>query len=188
MFCYRKKGKQAINKHHKNGVYNINEEKNKNMNDFLQGRIDILISTTVIEVGMNVKRATVIVICDAERFGLAQLHQLRGRVGRGNFQSYCILLTTEPTNSRLLAIEKTLDGFFVAEADLKLRGPGDYLGENQSGYFSLNYSDFSNDIKIYECAKADATQMLPIFKKKELESSIFNDIIKNEVINRNRNN
>ena len=165
-----------------------NEEKNKNMNDFLQGRIDILISTTVIEVGMNVKRATVIVICDAERFGLAQLHQLRGRVGRGNFQSYCILLTTEPTNSRLLAIEKTLDGFLVAEADLKLRGPGDYLGENQSGYFSLSYSDFSNDIKIYECAKADAIEMLPIFKKKELESSIFNDIIKNEVINRNRNN
>ena len=104
------------------------------------------------------------------------------------YLSYCILLTTEPTNSRLLAIEKTLDGFLVAEADLKLRGPGDYLGENQSGYFSLNYSDFSNDIKIYECAKADAIEMLPIFKKKELESSIFNDIIKNEVINRNRNN
>ena len=165
-----------------------NDEKNKAMNDFLQGRIDILISTTVIEVGMNVKRATVMVICDAERFGLAQLHQLRGRVGRGNLQSYCILLTNEPNNSRLVAIEKTLDGFQIAEADLKLRGPGNYLGEIQSGYFSLDYSDFSNDIKIYECAKADSVELLPIFKKKELESNIFNDIIKNESINRNRNN
>ena len=165
-----------------------NEEKNKNMQEFNSGRANILISTTVIEVGVNVKRATVIVICDADRFGLAGLHQLRGRVGRSSFQSYCILLTNDSENERLKTIEATTDGFKIAEADLKQRGPGDYLGDTQSGYFSLDYADFYNDIKIYECAKEDAKMLLPKFKKKEIESNIFNDIIKNEVINRNKNN
>ncbi len=165
-----------------------NEEKNKNMQEFNSGRANILISTTVIEVGVNVKRATVMVICDADRFGLAGLHQLRGRVGRSSFQSYCILLTNDSENERLKTIEATTDGFKIAEADLKQRGPGDYLGDTQSGYFSLDYADFYNDIKIYECAKEDAKMLLPKFKKKEIESNIFNDIIKNEVINRNKNN
>lgn len=164
------------------------EEKNKNMIDFSERRADILISTTVIEVGVNVKRATVMVICDADRFGLAGLHQLRGRVGRSIYQSYCILLTNDPLNERLKTIEGTTDGFKIAEADLKQRGPGDYLGESQSGFFALNYVDFYNDIKIYECAKEDAKYFLPKFKKKEIESNIFNDIIKNEVVNRNKNN
>ena len=164
------------------------EEKNKNMVDFSERRADILISTTVIEVGVNVKKATVMVICDADRFGLAGLHQLRGRVGRSIYQSYCILLTNDPENERLKTIESTTDGFKIAEADLKQRGPGDYLGEDQSGYIALDYADFYNDIKIYECAKADAIAMLPKFKKKEIESNIFNDIIKNEAINRNKNN
>ena len=164
------------------------EEKNKNMIDFSERRADILISTTVIEVGVNVKKATVMVICDADRFGLAGLHQLRGRVGRSIYQSYCILLTNDPLNERLKTIEGTTDGFKIAEADLKQRGPGDYLGESQSGFFALNYVDFYNDIKIYECAKEDAKYFLPKFKKKEIESNIFNDIIKNEVVNRNKNN
>jgi ATP-dependent DNA helicase RecG len=164
------------------------KDKNDIMQDFNVGKGDILISTTVIEVGVNVKRATVMVICDADRFGLAALHQLRGRVGRASFQSYCILLTNDSENERLKVIEATTDGFKIAEADLKLRGPGDYLGDSQSGYFSLDYADFYNDIKIYECAKKDAKEMLPKFKKKEIESNIFNDIIKNEVINRNINN
>ena len=165
-----------------------NDDKNQVMNDFVSRRIDILISTTVIEVGVNVKNATVMVICDAELFGLAAIHQLRGRVGRSSFQSYCVLLTSEPDNERLKVIEDTTDGFKIAEADLKQRGPGDYLGDDQSGYFALDYADFYNDIKIYECAKSDAIELLPKFKKKELESNIFNDIIRNEEKNRNINN
>ncbi len=164
------------------------DEKNRVMNDFYLGKIDILVSTTVIEVGVNVKRATVIVICDANQFGLAQLHQLRGRVGRSIYQSYCILLTNDSENERLLTIESSTDGFKIAEADLKQRGPGDYLGNDQSGYVGLDYADFYEDIKIYECAKKDAYELLDKFKKKELESNIFNDIIRNEVANRNKNN
>lgn len=163
-------------------------EKESVMNEFVSRRADILVSTTVIEVGVNVKRATVMVICDADRFGLATIHQLRGRVGRSSFQSYCILLTDDVDNNRLRIIENNLDGFNIAEADLKQRGPGNYLGETQSGYFALDYADFYEDIKIYECAKADAIELLPKFKKKELESNIFNDIIKNEMKNRNINN
>ncbi len=164
------------------------DEKNKNMVEFSERKADILISTTVIEVGVNVKRATVMVICDADRFGLAGLHQLRGRVGRSIYQSYCVLLTNDPENQRLKTIESTTDGFMIAEADLKQRGPGDYLGDDQSGYFTLDYADFYNDIKIYECAKEDAKVYITKFKKKEIESNIFNDIIKNETINKNKNN
>lgn len=163
-------------------------EKENAMNDFISRRANILISTTVIEVGVNVKKATVMVICDADRFGLATIHQLRGRVGRASFQSYCILLTDDVENERLKIIANNLDGFKIAEADLKQRGPGDYLGDTQSGYFALDYADFYEDIKIYECAKHDAKEFILKFKKKELESNIFNDIIKNETNNRNINN
>ena len=163
-------------------------EKENAMNDFISRRTNILISTTVIEVGVNVKKATVMVICDADRFGLATIHQLRGRVGRASFQSYCILLTDDVENERLKIIENNSDGFKIAEADLKQRGPGDYLGDIQSGYFALDYADFYEDIKIYECAKHDAKEFILKFKKKELESNIFNDIIKNETNNRNINN
>ena len=97
-------------------------------------------------------------------------------------------MTDDVDNNRLRIIENNLDGFNIAEADLKQRGPGNYLGETQSGYFALDYADFYEDIKIYECAKADAIELLPKFKKKELESNIFNDIIKNEMKNRNINN
>ena len=100
---------------------------------FSAGKCQIIISTTIIEVGVNVPNATVIVVKNAERFGLAQLHQLRGRVGRGDAQSYCVLLSKQKTNPRLLAMEETTDGFEIARKDLELRGTGDIVGTKQSG-------------------------------------------------------
>ena len=100
---------------------------------FTKNEIQILISTTVIEVGVNVPNATVMVIEQAERFGLASLHQLRGRVGRGKDKSYCILISNDKTNERLITMTKTTNGFEIAEADLNLRGSGDLIGTTQSG-------------------------------------------------------
>ena len=151
--------------------------KNEIMNDFLERKIDILISTTVIEVGVNNPNATVMVIMDAERFGLAQIHQLRGRVGRSMLQSYCVLLSNEIDNKRLNIILNNNDGFLIAEEDFKLRGPGDYLGNNQSGDVNLEYSSFDLDLKILECTSKDAKDLMPKFIKKEIESKVFNDII-----------
>ena len=101
--------------------------------EFSEMKCQIIISTTIIEVGVNVPNATVIVIKNAERFGLAQLHQLRGRVGRGDAQSYCVLLSKQETNPRLLAMAATTDGFEIARKDLELRGTGDIVGTKQSG-------------------------------------------------------
>ena len=100
---------------------------------FAAGSADILISTTIVEVGVNVPNSTVIVIKNAERFGLAQLHQLRGRVGRSSFQSYCVLLSQDKENERLQTMAATTDGFKIAEKDLELRGTGQILGVKQSG-------------------------------------------------------
>lgn len=110
------------------------QEQQEILDSFSRGIVDILISTTLIEVGVNVPNTTVMVVKNAERFGLAQLHQLRGRVGRSSLQSYCVLLSRQKTNPRLLTMCKTTDGFEIAKADLKLRGAGDLLGEEQSGY------------------------------------------------------
>ena len=115
-------------------------QKNEIMERFVSGAIDVLVSTTVIEVGINVPNATVMMVENAERFGLAQLHQLRGRVGRGSAQSYCIFMMGKPskeTKQRLQVLEQSNDGFLVAEEDLKLRGPGDLFGIRQSG--DLNF-------------------------------------------------
>lgn len=111
---------------------------------FAQNQANILISTTIVEVGVNVPNATVIVIKNAERFGLAQLHQLRGRVGRSSLQSYCVLLSKDKENERLKTMEATNDGFKIAEKDLELRGTGQILGVKQSGKdavmeMALNY-------------------------------------------------
>lgn len=123
-------------------------DKNQIMESFGAGHIHVLVSTTVIEVGINVPNATVMMVENAERFGLAQLHQLRGRVGRGTHQSYCIFVsakTEEDTMKRLEILNKSNDGFFIAGEDLKMRGPGDLFGIRQSGAFSFKIGDIYND-------------------------------------------
>ena len=131
-------------------------EKDSIMNEFHRGALNVLISTTVIEVGINVPKATIIVILNAERFGLAQLHQLRGRVGRSDLKSCCILVSDDIYNERLDALKNTNDGFEIANSDFKLRGPGDYLGDEQSGFNAFEYASFTEDFNIWECAKEDA--------------------------------
>lgn len=153
------------------------DKKNQVMEDFKNGNIKILISTTVIEVGVNVVNATIMVILDADRFGLAQIHQLRGRVGRGLKQSYCALVTKRLDNERLKVLENTLDGFGISENDFRLRGPGNYFGEEQSGFLSLEYADFETDYKIWECAKEDADAYFPKYMNGEEKSIRFNDLI-----------
>ena len=138
-------------------------EKERVMNAFAENRLQVLVSTTVIEVGVDVPNAVCMVIENAERFGLSQLHQLRGRVGRGTEQSYCILISeskSPETKRRLEVIAKTTDGFKVAEEDLKLRGPGDFFGYRQSGLPMLKMADMMTDIKLLELAKKAAAEIL----------------------------
>lgn len=132
------------------------DTKNDIMERFAKGEIQVLVSTTVIEVGINVPNATVMLIENAEKFGLAQLHQLRGRVGRGNAQSYCIFVSTskkEEAKQRLDIIGKSNDGFYIAEQDLKLRGPGDFFGIRQSGDMSFKLADIYTDADMLKKAK-----------------------------------
>jgi ATP-dependent DNA helicase RecG len=139
-------------------------DKDFEMKRFLKNETQIMVATTVIEVGVNVPNATVMVIENAERFGLAQLHQLRGRVGRGADQSYCILMTeyklSKESRLRLDTMVKTNDGFEIAEMDLKLRGPGDLMGTQQSGILDLLVADLSKDSKILEIARQAASELL----------------------------
>src|SRR5437588_856599 len=134
-------------------------EKQEIMERFRRGETKVLISTTVIEVGVDVPNANVMLIENAERFGLAQLHQLRGRIGRGEHKSYCILLTSEPSSeaaAKLAVLEKTSDGFEVAEADWELRGPGDLLGTGQSGLPALKIGNLKRDAELMRRARAAA--------------------------------
>lgn len=134
-------------------------EKQEIMERFRRGETKALICTTVIEVGVDVPNATVMLIENAERFGLAQLHQLRGRIGRGEHKSYCILLTSEPSSeaaAKLAVLEKTIDGFEVAEADWELRGPGDLLGTAQSGLPALKIGDLRKDAQLMKRARTSA--------------------------------
>ena len=136
-----------------------NDEKEQVMADFKDRKYDILVSTTVVEVGVDVPNATVMVIENAERFGLSQLHQLRGRVGRSSLQSYCVLVSssrTQETRERLNIMTQTNDGFVIAEKDLQLRGPGEFLGTRQSGLPDLIISDIVKDAKILEIARMEA--------------------------------
>ena len=132
----------------------------KILNDFREGKIQVLVATTVIEVGVDVPNATCMVIEQADHFGLAQLHQLRGRVGRGQEQSYCFLIyshkITETGIARMKAIRESTDGFVLAEADLKLRGPGELTGTLQAGNLSLGIADIHRDRSILMQARADA--------------------------------
>ena len=136
-----------------------NDEKDEVMEKFKNKEYDILVSTTVVEVGVDVPNATVIVIENAERFGLSQLHQLRGRVGRSDLQSYCVLSSStksQETRARLDIMTQTNDGFVIAEKDLQIRGPGEFLGTRQSGLPDMIIADIVNDAKILELARSEA--------------------------------
>jgi ATP-dependent DNA helicase RecG len=144
------------------------------MNAFKRGELNMLVSTTVIEVGVNVPNASVMVIENSERFGLSQLHQLRGRVGRGGEQSYCILMTGNKVSSdgkkRIETMVQTNNGFEIAEADLHLRGPGDLQGLQQSGILDLKIADIVQDEKILKYARGLAMEIIntdPTLEKPE---------------------
>ena len=133
------------------------------MEAFRRGEHDVLVSTTVIEVGVDVPNATVMVIENAERFGLAQLHQLRGRVGRGAAQSRCVLIAGDAgreTMKRLKVVAQHTDGFVIAEHDLELRGPGELRGTRQSGLPDLRFGDLARDLELIERAREVAQRML----------------------------
>ncbi|HSP47070.1 MAG TPA: ATP-dependent DNA helicase RecG [Clostridiaceae bacterium] len=147
-------------------------DKEKVMKEFNEDRIKVLVSTTVIEVGVNVRNASVMLIENAERFGLAQLHQLRGRVGRGEYQSYCIMvasISSEETRMRLETLVKSNDGFFIAEEDLRQRGTGQLFGMNQSGSSGLSVSDFSRDYEIFLAANRFAKRVFTGEKEEDLK-------------------
>ena len=139
------------------------DEKDEVMQQFSSNEAQILVSTTVVEVGVNVPNATVMVIYDAERFGLSQLHQLRGRVGRGSDQSFCILLAdpkTEVGKERMKIMTETNDGFVLSEKDLELRGPGDFFGKKQSGLPEFKVADMVHDYRTLEVAREDAAKLI----------------------------
>jgi ATP-dependent DNA helicase RecG len=138
-------------------------DKEKVMEEFVNGKIDILVSTTVIEVGVNVPNATVMIVENAERFGLAQLHQLRGRVGRSEFQSYCILISysnSDIAKKRLGVLAQTSDGFKIAEKDLEIRGPGEFLGLRQHGLPEFKIANIFEDIDIIKTVQKDVEELL----------------------------
>ncbi len=139
------------------------DEKESVMEDFRSGKLKLLVATTVIEVGLDVPEATVMVIEHAERFGLSQLHQLRGRVGRGSRQSYCVLMAgmmADNSRARLQAMIKNSSGFDIAEEDLRLRGPGEFFGTKQSGLPEITYGDIIRDYKIIEAARNEASAII----------------------------
>ena len=138
-------------------------EKDKVMKDFKKGKIDLLVSTVVIEVGIDIPNASVMLVENADRFGLSQLHQLRGRIGRGSHESYCILLAdpgTDAAADRLKAIEGTLDGFEIAEADMELRGPGEIFGTRQHGLPEIRFGNLAKDFGIMELARVEAFALI----------------------------
>jgi ATP-dependent DNA helicase RecG len=158
------------------------EEKDEVMKRFIFGGIDILVSTTVIEVGVDVPNATVMVVENAERFGLSQLHQLRGRIGRGEHESICIFMSgckrTEDAQRRLSVMEKTSDGFRIAEADLMIRGPGDFLGTKQSGLPEFRFANLIRDARILAEAREEAFKVVkedPTFSN---HMDLFGEVLK----------
>jgi len=139
-------------------------EKEEIMKAFNRRDLDILVATTVIEVGIDIPQASLMVIEHAERFGLAQLHQLRGRVGRGDIPSYCVLMAgsggSVNARKRLGIMEQTGDGFRIAEADLEIRGPGEFMGSRQSGDALLRFADLAEDAPLLQRARAVAPELL----------------------------
>lgn len=139
------------------------KEKDAVMQAFLSGEYAVLVSTTVVEVGVNVPNATFMIIYDAERFGLAQLHQLRGRVGRGSEQSYCVLIAdpkSEIGKERMRVMCETTDGFELSRRDLELRGPGDFFGTKQSGLPEFKVADLMSDFKALEVARQETAALV----------------------------
>ncbi len=139
------------------------KEKDRVMKDFKKGKIDVLVATVVIEVGIDIPNASVMMIENADRFGLSQLHQLRGRIGRGAYESYCILLADPKTDTaveRLKAIEGTLDGFEIAEVDMDLRGPGEMFGTRQHGLPEIRFGNLAKDFGIMELARKEAFALI----------------------------
>lgn len=175
-----KKIRESIFKHRRVGILHgkqKSEDKNSVMNDFKNGLYDILVSTTVVEVGVDVPNATIILIEDSERFGLSQLHQLRGRVGRSSHQSYCYLMTQDnkKASKRLLEIEKSNDGFYLAEVDLKIRGPGEIYGKMQHGALNLQIASLADTKLIKTClkeAKYFIEKEYQLIKYKELSKQV----------------
>lgn len=157
------------------------KEKESLMRAFAEGIIQVLVATTVIEVGINVPNATVMMIRDAERFGLAQLHQLRGRVGRGSEQSYCILLHNARTpiaRERMKTMHNTADGFVIAEADLKLRGAGEYFGTRQSGIAEMKIANIARDAALMSEARKDALELL---RDNKTEGTLLGEIVSEKI-------
>ena len=158
------------------------------MTEFAEGRLDVLVSTTVIEVGVNVPNANVMIIENAERFGLSQLHQLRGRVGRGCDQAYCVLFAhgnNEVTKKRMETMCISNDGFYISEQDLKLRGPGDFFGTRQHGLPEMRIANLFEDQDILKLAQeaakeiaAEGTEKYPLLKKR-CEQMLNDDVVMN---------
>ena len=152
------------------------KEKDHIMEEFKEGKIHLLVSTTVIEVGVNVPNASIMVIENAERFGLAQLHQLRGRVGRGEYKSYCILKydgNSEILRQRMQVMTNTNDGFKIAEKDLELRGTGDFFGTKQHGIPDFKIAKLFEDMDILKLAQKEAIQVMEEDSKLEQEKNIL---------------
>jgi ATP-dependent DNA helicase RecG len=151
------------------------DERGAAMRGFMAGETKILVATTVIEVGVDVPNASVMVIEQAERFGLAQIHQLRGRVGRSSQQSYCILVTgklNDIARERIRTLVSSNDGFHIAEMDMRLRGPGEFFGTRQSGVPGLRLADLLRDGDILELARAEAKQLLESGTQAELRGAV----------------
>ena len=165
-----------------------NNDKDFEMKRFIDGKTNILISTTVIEVGVNVPNASVMIIESAERFGLSQMHQLRGRVGRGSYESYCILMTKDnlsnDAQTRIKAMTETNNGFKISEIDLKLRGPGDVLGTRQSGDLDFKLGDIVNDVDIFNEASDEVKKVLSTDPNL---INISNNNIKSYLVNNSNN-
>jgi ATP-dependent DNA helicase RecG len=164
------------------------KDKDYEMQRFVKGETQIMVATTVIEVGVDIPNATVMIIENAERFGLSQLHQLRGRVGRGGSQSFCILMTKDKlTNDgwqRIKTMVSTTDGFKISEADLRLRGPGDLMGTQQSGIIDLKIADLIKDEKILQYARTTAIKLL---KKDPHLNNEENRILRKQLAYLNKN-
>ena len=151
------------------------KEKNSIMSKFEEGEVDILISTTVIEVGVNVKNATMMVIFNANLFGLSTLHQLRGRVGRNSLQSYCVLIA-DNKEERLAMLENCSDGFKISEYDFKNRGEGDLFGLRQSGETGLILANVKRDYELLLRVKKDVDEFMPIFMNNRSEYQLLDDV------------